>query len=70
MRLHRDWKLIVARAWSVRLMVVAGALTAGEFILQTAVGAVPFSPVLTAAAGVATAAALVARLIAQRNLDA
>ena len=32
MRLHRDWKWILRRAWSMRLMALAAALTGLEAV--------------------------------------
>lgn len=63
-----DWKDILKKAWSVRLMILAGILTAIEVVLPLFFDAIPRN-VFAVAIGITTAAALVARLIAQKDLD-
>ena len=63
-----DWKDILRRAWSVRLMLLAGVLSAAEAVFPY------FSDVIDRrwfAAGFAllTFAAMAARIVAQRGLD-
>ncbi len=69
-RLHPDWRRILRRAWSVRLMALAFILTAAEVALP-AVPPIPgVSPTaLALAAGLVTAGAFVARLIAQKDFE-
>ena len=67
MNLLADWKEIVKKAWSVRLMVVAGLLSGIEVVLPMFDGAIPRG-VFAGASGVVTMAAFVARLLAQKNL--
>ena len=70
MTLDQEWKLILRRAWSVRFMLLAAALTLSEVALQF------LSPsdlhmtkmVFASLAGLASAAAFVARLVAQRDV--
>ena len=62
-----DWKEILKKAWSVRLMILAGILTAIEVILPLFFDSIPRN-VFAVAIGITTAAALVARLIAQKDL--
>lgn len=68
MRLADDWKVILRRAWSVRLMLLAALLSGAEFALPYFGDKVP--PGVFAALGfVVTGAALVARFIAQKGLE-
>ena len=72
LRLRPDWRTILKQAWSVKFMVVAAILSGCEV-------AVPFlAPVLeadlpkgmfAALAGVVTAGALIARLLAQSEVE-
>lgn len=71
MTLLPDWKAIITKAWSVRLLALAALLSGVEVVMQI------MEPVLAAAmpkglfaalSGLATAAALVARIVAQNNL--
>lgn len=66
MKLLPDWRVIVRRAWSVRLMVVAFALTAAEVVLPLYADALPRG-VFAVLSGLAVAGAFVARLVAQRG---
>lgn len=63
-----EWKQILKRAWSVRLIILAGVLTGLEAVLVffTPISTPRWFPLLVFAV---TMSALVARLIAQRNLD-
>lgn len=64
MKLLADWKIILKKAWSIRLMILAGLLTGAEIILPLFSDSIPRNTfaVLSFAA---VAAALVARLVAQ-----
>lgn len=67
MRLETDWKNILRRAWSIRLMILAGVLSGVEVVLPFFADALPRGVFAGLSIGVVTAA-LVARLIAQKNL--
>lgn len=69
MKLAANWRDVLRLAWSVRLMLVAGALTFVEVALPFLDGrlGIPVG-VFAALSGLSTATAFVARLIAQRNL--
>lgn len=67
MKLLPDWRAVLTRAWSIRLMLAAGILSGLDVFLQVVVGLKPSLP-LAALSGLATCAALVARLFAQDNL--
>lgn len=69
MRLDPDWRRILRRAWSVRIMVLAAVLTGCEAV-ATVVGVdwVPLPPVARALLLFAlVAAALISRIVAQRG---
>lgn len=69
MRFVENWRLLVRRAWSIRLMLLAGLLSAAEVILVFARDYFPMQAgIFALLAAVATGAALVARLIAQRSI--
>lgn len=70
MRLVPNWRAVLTRAWSVRLMVLAFVLTALEVALPLLDGLLPIPPYTFAAlSGLATAGAFVARLVAQNNVS-
>lgn len=67
MRLLRGWKKILCRAWSIRLILLAGALSAVEALLPYYADVMPrglFSLVSTAV----IIGAFIARITAQRDL--
>jgi hypothetical protein len=70
-KLAPDWKRILVKAWSVRLMALAFVFTALEIALPFLDGYLPIPQrVFAAAAGLAGAGAFVARLVAQKNMEA
>lgn len=68
MHLIPDWRRVLARAWSVRLMILAAILSGIEVVLPFVE---PYGPrgIFAAASGIVTGAAFMARLIAQRNME-
>ncbi len=67
-RLLPDWRTLVRRAWSIRLMALAFVFTSTEVMLPFFSDAIP--PRLFAVlSGVAVAGAFVARLMAQQKAD-
>ena len=71
MKLDTDWRQILRRAWSVRLMLLAALLTGCEAIITVAgIDWVPL-PVWArlVVVFIVIAAAFVSRLIAQKGLD-
>lgn len=64
MNLLPDWRDILKRAWSVRLIVLAAVLSGIEAVMPMFADAFPRG-VFAAASGVVTAAALLARVLAQ-----
>ena len=63
-----DWRSILRRAWSIRLMVLAGVLTACEAILPLYADAMPRGT-FAIASGIVIVTALVARLLAQKGIS-
>lgn len=64
MRLRSDWRWIVRKAWSFRLLVLAGVLSAAEMLLPLYVDDLPRGTFAALALVVITAAG-VARVVAQ-----
>lgn len=67
MRLDDEWKTILKRAWSVRLMLLAGVLSALEVVLPLFADFFPRGG-FAALSGLTVGAAFIARLVAQRGL--
>jgi uncharacterized membrane protein len=71
MRLNAQWRRIMRKAWSIRLILLAGVLTGGEMVIQfTGVNWIPLPEwarmlVIFLLMG----GAFVARLVAQKGLD-
>ena len=67
MTLHSDWRTLLRRAWSVRFMALAFALTLAEVMLPFfATDIAPRTFALLS--GLAVAGAFVARLVAQKDI--
>lgn len=67
LRLVDDWKWIVTKAWSARLMLLAAALSGFEALMSVFADNPPISrEAFSIAFCIITAAAFVARIIAQR----
>lgn len=70
MNLHPDWKNILQRAWSSRLLAVAAGLTGAEAVLTFMMSDPPLAPLPFAVLlFTVTVSALVARVIAQRGVS-
>ena len=67
-RLHKDWKRIVTKAWSIRLITLAGLLSGCEIILPLFVDAIPRNT-FAVLSFFATAGAFGARIWAQKNME-
>jgi len=61
-----DWKHVLRKAWSIKLMVLAGALSGAEIILPMFSESIPRGT-FAALSALATSTAFVARLLAQRE---
>lgn len=69
MKLYPNWRDILRKAWSVRLMLVAALLSGIEVAVPIFYTAADFPPgVFAAASAMVTAAALVARIVAQKDV--
>lgn len=68
MKLIPDWHKVLRKAWSIRLMLIAGALTTAEAIMPSLDGFLP-DRALTIVSGLVIGAAFVARLIAQDGVS-
>ena len=68
MKLRSDWRHILRRAWSVRLIALAGALNALEGVLPFFSDAVPRG-VFAGLSVIVGAAAMVARVVQQKNMQ-
>lgn len=70
MTLLPDWKTILTKAWSVKFMILAAALSGVEVVVSilqpTMTDSLP-PGLFAASAGLVTAAALVARVLAQNE---
>lgn len=70
MKLSSDWKRVLQRAWSVRLMIVAALLSGFEVALPLLDNIVEMPRGLFAAlSGFTVAAAFVARIVAQKGIS-
>lgn len=70
MRLVQDWKRVLQRAWSVRLMLIAAVLSGLEVAMPYLDGYVDIPPRLFALlSGLTVAAAFIARIVAQRGIS-
>ena len=67
LRLLPDWRRVLRKAWSVRLILLAGLLSGIEAVLPFFIDNVP-TRAFRLATFVITVAALVARLVAQEGL--
>lgn len=68
MKLIHNWRELLRRAWSLRLMFLAAILSGVEVALPFFAESVPRGTFALLSA-VTVAAAFVARLVAQRGLD-
>lgn len=68
MTLVPNWRAVLRRAWSFRLMVAAGLLSGAEMVLPLVSDSIPRGPLVALSLAV-TVAATVARFVAQRNVS-
>lgn len=66
MTLHDEWRVILRKAWSVRLIALAFVLSAAEVIVPFFGDVLP-KGVFAALSGLTVAGAFVARLVAQKE---
>lgn len=69
MSLHPDWSKILRHAWSIRLMLLAGILSALEVMAPGITEMLHLTPRRAAAVtGILVGAAFIARLVAQSSI--
>lgn len=66
-RLAPDWKLVLRKAWSIRLMLLAGILTGCEAILPLYQEAIPRG-LFAILSMIAIVGGFIARLLAQKDM--
>ncbi|PRD42191.1 hypothetical protein C5748_17145 [Phyllobacterium phragmitis] len=68
--LVKNWRDVLRRAYSIRLMIIAAILSGVEVALPLLDGLLPIPPgVFAALSGLTVAAAFVARVCAQKGLS-
>jgi len=67
MKLYDNWKTIIKKAWSIRLMLLAGLLSGIEVALPFFQDTIPRG-VFAVLSILAVSGAFVARLVAQKNV--
>lgn len=67
MKLVPHWARVLRRAWSIRLVLLAGALSAAEVALPFFEPSIPHG-LFAAASGLAAGGGFIARLVAQKGL--
>jgi hypothetical protein len=67
MKLKDNWKEVLRKAWSIRLMVIAGILSGLEVVLPFFNESIPKN-LFAALSFVCVSAAFIARLVAQRDV--
>lgn len=68
MKLGREWRRVIRKAWSFRLAILSAILSAAEVVVQTLAAERP-SPYFAAAAGIVGVFAALARIVAQTGLS-
>lgn len=68
MKLASNWRAVLRRAWSIRLALLAGILSAAEVALPFLEPSMPRG-LFALASGLAAGGAFVARLVAQKGLS-
>lgn len=68
LKLHEDWKLILRKAWSIRLGLIAAIFSGAEVVLPMFSGSVPRN-LFAVLSFVAVAGAVIARLVAQKEMS-
>jgi hypothetical protein len=64
-----NWRQILRRAWSIRLIIIAGLFSGAEVAFAVFADNPPISPgVFASLSGMTTMIALIARIIAQKDV--
>lgn len=70
MKLTDNWRAVLRKAWSVRLMLLAGLLSGLEVALPLLEGWLPVpAGTFAALSGITTAGAFYARFVAQKGIS-
>ena len=71
LQLHSDWKLILKKAWSIRLIILVGILSGVETLIPLFGGDIPHQYIgyFSAATLIISVAALIARIVMQEELQ-
>lgn len=68
--IDEDWRSILTKAWSVRLIVLGGAISGIDAVFPQIADAMGLSPAVMAALGaLISAAAALARVVKQEDVD-
>jgi hypothetical protein len=65
--LYPNWKDILRKAWSIKFMIIAGLLSAGEVVIPLFGDVIPRN-LFASLSGFFCCAAFVARLVAQKGV--
>lgn len=68
MNLVANWQRVIRKAWSIRLMILAGFLSGAEVILPLFIDAIPRN-VFAVLSMLTVMGAMVARVVAQKEMD-
>lgn len=68
MKFRSNWRLILRKAWSIRLLVIAGLLSAAEVVLPLFENDLP-KHLFASLSILSVCAAFVARIVAQKDLS-
>lgn len=68
MQLLKNWKRILRKAWSVRLMILAGLLSGAEVVLPLLSDNMPRG-VFAGLSMIVVSSAFIARIVVQRGMD-
>lgn len=69
-KLGKNWKSVLLKAWSVRFILLAGILSGVEVFLSASQWILPIpTGIFAALLGLTTMAALISRLVAQKSLS-
>ena len=66
--LHKDWKQILTKAWSVRLMIIAGIFSGCEVIIPLFQESLP-QGLFAVLSFLSVSGGFVMRLVAQQNMS-
>jgi hypothetical protein len=65
-----NWRQVLRRAWSIRLIIIAGLFSGAEVAFAVFADNPPISPgVFASLSGLTTMIALIARIIAQKDVS-